>query len=119
MKELNLGLETKEKVKVEISQEKEDVYELIYQGTIIPHENHTLWEIDIKTKKIKEAKYFKKDYIFNPNFRKGDKISINSEIIINEGKVYVSALNKPNAIKKMKEGNSGSKFDPKKSYLSL
>jgi len=119
MKELDLNNLTKEKTKTEVTQQKEQEYQLVYQGTIIPNENHTLWEVDIKSLEIVKATYLKKDYMFNPKWTKNSKPNTHSEVVINEGKAYVSALNKSNALKKFKKGSNGSKLDSGKSYLQL
>jgi len=120
MKELDLQRNfIKEKPKVEASQQKEQEYKLVYQGTIMPHEGHTLYEIDLKTKEVKEAEYMEMDYIFNPNYKSSDKIIGHGKVMMSTGKSYVSALNKANAIKKFNKGADGSKIDRNNIYLDL
>jgi len=119
MKELDVSKLIKEKTKVEITQQKQQEYKLVYQGTIVPHRNHTLFEINPDTLEIKEAEYKRKDYIFNPNWKKGDKVNTHGDVIMQPGMAYVSAMNKENALKKFKKGSSGTKLDPTKIYLEL
>jgi len=119
MKELDINKLFKEKTKMEVTQQKQQEYQLVYQGTIIPHENHILYELNPNTLEIKEARYIVKDYVFNPHWKKGDKIASHGEVIITQGMVYISALNKSNAIKKFKKNNNGTKLDPNKTYLDL
>lgn len=119
MKEIDVSKLIKEKTVLEVTQKKQEEYRLVYQGTIVPHENHTLYEVDPVTLEVVEAKYTVKDYMFNPKWKKGDKISSHNEVIITEGKVYVSALNKKSALKKFSKNSNGSKLDPNKTYLNL
>lgn len=109
----------KEKDKIEVSQEKQIEYQLIYQGTIVPHEGHTLYEIDLKTKEINEAEYQHQDYVFDPEWHPSKKLKVDSKVIMNEGCVYVSALNKKNALKKFEKNSNGTRIDKTKIYLEL
>lgn len=109
----------REKTKLEVTQEKEAEIKLEYDSTIIPHENHTLWEIDIKTQEISKAEYEVGDYMYNPKWTKKTKLNKNLKIITNEGKVYISALTKETALKKFRKGVNGTKIDTNKNYLNL
>ena len=113
------NLLSKEKSKTELSQEKEQEYQLIYQGTIIPYDGHVLYELNLNTNKIKEAKFLKQDYVFNPEWSPSKKAKVDSKVIMNVGCVYVSALNKDNALKKFKKGSNGTRIDKTKIYLEL
>jgi len=106
MKELD---PIKKEPKLEITQEKEQEYKLTYLDTITPHPNHRLYEIDPGALIISEAEFTIKDYVFNPYWKKGDKIPTHAEVIVKEGMVYVSAMNKAQAIKKYNQGMNGSK----------
>ena len=119
MKEFDSNRDVKEKAKVEITQQKDQEYQLVYQSTIIPHSGHILYEINTQTLEILKAKYHKKDYVFRSKWKKGDRDAVNSEVIINEGMVYVSALNEENAFKQYANDSSGTKIDHKNEYLSL
>jgi hypothetical protein len=119
MKELDVSLLFREKTKMEITQRKQQEYQLIYQGTIIPHIGHTLYEVNPKTLEVVEAAFKQRDYVFRWEWRPGDSIPVNSEVVMTPGMVYVSALNKKNALKKFRKGSSGTKIDPTKIYLEL
>ncbi len=101
MKELEL--KAKQSHEVSIKQQKEKKHELI--GQIIPHEGHTLFEINTKTKEIKEAQFsmIEKNIAHNTFNIKQVK-----QVIVNEDCVYISALNKKNAIKHFSKNSNGS-----------
>lgn len=86
-------------IEINVKKEKEVQYDLI--DKIIPYNNHTVWEIDIKTLLIKKAEYYNTNYIVGEENKK--------EIITKKGFKYVSALNEKNALKKYKKGITGSK----------
>lgn len=102
----NIFSKTKPEHKMEIQVQKKQQIEKELVGKIIPHENHTVWEICLNTEKIKKATYVeKKEFI---NF--GElSCNENKEILVREGFAYVSALNKKNALKKFKKNKNGSK----------
>lgn len=95
-------------IEVNIKKEKEVQYELI--DNIIPYNNHTVWEINVSTLEIKKAEWFNTNYIIGGENKK--------EIVTKKGHVYISALNKKNAMKKHKQGVNGSK-EQNKEKLSL
>jgi hypothetical protein len=103
---------------IEIQAEQAQEYKLTLESSITPHENHTIFEIDIVTRIIKIAEFEKTDYIFNPNWYKGMKLKEKGVIIRNHGKEYVSALNKKNALKHFNNGFNGTRFTGD-DYLSL
>jgi len=119
MKELNLNNLIQEKTHLEIKKKQEVESKITYTATIIPHGNHRLYEIDTQTGEISMPEYLKSDYIFNHSWKKGDRIVSNHQVVIQQGKAYVSALNKENATKKFENGSSGTKIDPTKVYLDL
>ena len=98
--------ELKNHNKIEISVNKKVQIEKELIGKIIPHENHTLFEINNETGEIKEV-----TYIPVPTFFKlGQKVQKpKKEALIREGFSYVSAMNKKNALKKYIKGSNGSK----------
>lgn len=110
---------SKEKAKTEIQQEKQQEHQLVYQGTIIPHEGHTLYEIDLSTNNIKEAEYLAQDYVFDLDWYPSKKLKVDSKVVMNNGCAYISALNKKNALKKFKNGSNGTRIDKAKIYLEL
>jgi len=97
MKEISL--DTKEKTELSIKQVKEIKHELI--DKIIPYDNHTIWEINDKTKEIKKAQFSDVTYTFGGEIKR--------EIIIKKNHSYIGALNKKNAFKKHDKGENGSK----------
>ena len=89
MKELEtIKRDTIENVK-ETKQEKKQV--LI--GSIRPHQNHTLFELNLKTRKIELAKFTADDI----EFRGGEVPERKKKVVVNEDCLYVSALNIKNA----------------------
>jgi hypothetical protein len=100
MSNIDSLLNHKQTTELSIKKRKGIEKELI--GTIIPHQGHTLWEIDNISKSIKEAR------ITNTSYKFG--VVNNQEIITEEGYTYVSALNKKSAINKFKKGRNGSKL---------
>ena len=95
---LNFGYSTELSVKKQMKKEK------VLVNKIIPHPNHKIWEIDDTgfTTKIELAKFEEKSFIIGKNHK-------NKEIIINKDCIYISAMNKENAMKKYWKGLNGSK----------
>jgi len=97
MKELEL--KDKEKIEVVANQKKQIERELV--GYLMPYNGHKVWEINIETGEIDEAKYAVANYdVFGENKK---------EIVIKDGFYYVSALNKQNAYKKAIKGTPSGK----------
>ncbi len=94
-------LDQNQKIKTELSvkQKKQIEHELI--GKIIPHEGHTIWQINKETLDVDKAKYSNATYVYGAENKK--------EIIIKGGFAYVSALNKKNALRQYKKGRNGGK----------
>ena len=116
---IDISILKNEKTKLDITQRKkqEEKYEL--DSTIIPYENHTLYQINVVTLEITPAKFKKRDYLYNPNWKKGSKISSKGEVIKKAGMAYVSALTKTTALNKFNKGCNGTKLDPTKTYAEL
>jgi len=70
-------------------------------GRITPHENHTLFEYNIKTNTLSKASFNKQDYIFSGINDDGliEVSVLKKEVIVKEDCIYHSYLNKKNAIK--------------------
>jgi hypothetical protein len=119
MIEIDINTTVRRKQKIEVSEQKEEIYEMEHDHTIVPHANHILFEIDIESEIVFPSKYLKLDYVYNPNWSKKAVISTHGKVIMREGKVYVSAMNSDNALKKFKKGLNGSKLDSSKTYLEL
>jgi hypothetical protein len=97
MKELEQN--TKAKLEISVKQKKQVQHQLI--GKIIPHEGHTIWQINNETLEIEKAKFTNATYHIGGENKR--------EIITKQGYTYISALNKKNALKKFEQGNNGSK----------
>lgn len=86
---------------IEVSIKKQKQIQHQFIGDIIPYDGHKIWEINIETLEVKEAKFTNTTYqMFGENKK---------EIIAKEGFVYVAALNKKNALKKYNKGSDGGK----------
>lgn len=83
--------------KLHISAEKPVKTQVKYLGSIIPKKGHTCFEINMKTKEIAVAQFDDSISSYSKAV-KGD-YSIKKKIIIKENCIYISALNKMNAIK--------------------
>ena len=90
----------KVKDKVEITKQQQAEIQKVFDSQITPHENHILFEFDLKTKEIRLAVFEPeikeihwKDAV-NGNFKKKNK-----KVIKKENCIYISALNKENVIK--------------------
>lgn len=103
---------------IQIGEEKK--YELTLIGLIVPHVNHKLFEIDPKTRAVKEVDYYYEETIdFDPKWKQGQPLKIKKKVIVEEGKIYISALNTKNALKHFDKGSNGSKFSINDDYLKL
>jgi len=96
MKELEI--KTKDKVVITAQQEKKYEHKLV--RSIRPHKGHTLFKVCEKTGDISEAEFEKQDLqikdLSNPLLG-----AVKKKVIIEEGFIYISALNKKNVIKKL------------------
>lgn len=97
MKEIELKPQTQ--LEIVANQKKQIEHELI--GHIIPYNGHRIWEVNLSTKEVNEAKYANTTY---NAFAENKK-----EVIIKQGFVYVSALNKKNALIKAMKGTISGK----------
>lgn len=91
----------KEKSELHVQQLKQIERRLI--GEIVPHKNHTVFEIERSTGKIEVAKFIEKTYVF------GGKENSKREIYKRNDYDYVSALSKKTAPNKWRKGKDGSK----------
>lgn len=104
----------KQRDKVVIEAEQEQEYLLELDSVIVPHFNHTLWEIHLENRTISKAVFNKKStYQFCWNWKPGDKITGSLQLVKKEGCIYISALNPSNAMKHFKKGSNGNKFTDK------
>jgi len=88
-----------EQDKVEIVNQAEKKYELKKLGTITPQRGHTLFQINTQTGEITIAEFDKVDAVLPTRKNNADAGTV-KKVTIKTGCVYVSALNKRNAIKK-------------------
>lgn len=89
------------KDKIEISKQQQAEIQKVFDSKIVPHENHTLFEIDLNTKEIKLAVFDEQPAIKWEDALKGS-ISAIKKVTKKENCIYISALNKKNAIKILK-----------------
>jgi hypothetical protein len=105
-------LQPKTKDKIEITKQQQAEIQKIFDNRIIPHENHSLFEVDLKRKTIELANFKPPNTIIHwfealEKFsKKRKKVDIfnaqtvtKSEVIKKENCIYVSALNKLNVVK--------------------
>lgn len=72
-----------------------------------PHRGHTLFEFDRSTGKMVPAEYAEQDVVVNWKDKQNPQPK--RKVIIKEGCLYISALNKKNAFKQLAKGLNGSK----------
>ena len=100
---MRLDSTKKDKDKVEITKQQQAEIQLVFDSKITPHENHTLFEFDLKNKTIvlanfePEIKEIHWNDAVNGNFKKKNK-----KVIKKENCIYIPALNKENCIKILK-----------------
>lgn len=95
--------EIKPKIKddIELNVKKQNEKEYTFIGNLIPHEGHTIWEINNETLEINKAKFISSTYYMFGDNKK--------EISVKQKCSYVSALNEKNALIKYKKGVNGGK----------
>lgn len=90
----------KQSIEVNVKEQKQVEHQKI--GSIVPHKNHKVFEINKETLEIKEAEYSNTTYhAFSENKK---------EIIVSDDCVYISAMNKKNALKHFNKNSNGSKL---------
>ena len=89
------------KDKIEISKQQQAEIQKVFDSKIVPHENHTLFMIDLNTKEIKLAVFDEQPAIKWEDAIKGN-ISAIKKVTKKENCIYISALNKKNVIKILK-----------------
>jgi len=92
-------LKPETQLEVVVNQQKQIEHE--FMGFLVPHSGHKIWELEVATGIIKEAKYSSNTYkAFGENKK---------EIIVKEGCMYASALNPKNAMRKIMQGKPSGK----------
>lgn len=95
-------LKIKHQEQTELQAQKRQQIEKQLVGEILPYSGHFIFEICYEDFSLKKAEYIKKPFEWSLKAAK-------REILIREGYVYISALNKKNALKKFRQGLNGSK----------
>jgi len=93
MKELN-HTETKAMVEMSVGFDKQEEKKKKLIGSILPGDGHIIWKIDVNTLRVEPID--DNDLLTDINFDE----TPNKRIMIKEGFLYCSALNKKNAIKR-------------------
>jgi hypothetical protein len=102
--EENFKVQIKEKfANVIVKQEEQNEREFI--GRLVPHKGHNIYEVNVVEGTIELAEFEQKAFDFNGTNQVGKK-----SILMKDQCLYVSALNKINACKKILKGRNGSKF---------
>lgn len=89
-----------EKHKDKVDHVKQQVQEIqsLYEYSIKPHKNHILYEIDIVNGTIVKAQFDRPPVVKWEDAVKGS-ISVNKKVTKKPNCIYISAMNKKNAIK--------------------
>ena len=98
-------LDLLEQDKLEIVKQQEIEKQKIFDSKIIPHKNHTLFEVDLKNNNIEIAKFDELPAVKYTDALKGN-ISASKKVTKKENCIYISALNKKNVIKILKRDYS-------------
>jgi desulfoferrodoxin (superoxide reductase-like protein) len=103
----NKELELTVKDKIEVSIEQEQKFQQKHIGSIHPHRGHTLFEVNLATGEIEPAEFQQQDYVVGSDINSGGG---RKKVIMKPDCVYISALNKRNALKKFMNRKVGDKF---------
>lgn len=86
--------------KLEVSAVKPVKKELKLLGRLKPQKGHTCFQLNLSNGEITIAEFESVDIHYNYDHKKGD--GVRKKIIVKENCVYVTALNKTNAVKHFK-----------------
>lgn len=89
------------KHKIEITKQQQADTQKILHSKIIPHENHALFEVDLSIKEIRLAVFDELPAIKWEDALKR-KVSAIKKVTKKDNCIYISALNKKNALKILK-----------------
>lgn len=98
MKELDNKDKINDKIQIESVVKKKKQIEYVLEESLIPLNGHSLFEINIKTLEIKEAEFIQDKTITMYEALKIIDGTDNKEILLTPDCVYISALNKKNAL---------------------
>lgn len=87
--------------KVEIVEEQQQRKEIKLIGRQRRVRGLTLWEFNHKEKTLQPAKFHKQDFAITALSTSPEALKISNKVVVNENCVYVQALNRKNAIKKL------------------
>lgn len=93
MKEIN-DLESKTPIEMSVGFEKQEEKKNKLIGTLLPGDGHTVWKIDINTLVLEPIT--DDDLIKDIGFNE----AVKKRLLVKDGYLYCSALNKQNAIKR-------------------
>lgn len=104
-----MKLDQELEVKTAIEIQKEQEKQLKLTGSIIPHNNHMLFEIEQSNGKaeVRRAEY----EMGEAKMVDGVLVLGNKKVIEKPGCTYISALNKKSALKKYYKGENGTRYD--------
>lgn len=94
-------------VSITLQQEKEIKQKLV--GRLVPHKGHTIFEINFVTGECKPAEIIQNETAALTTSKKLSKPQSIGKVVINKDCVYVSAMNKKNALKHLQKLSNGSK----------
>lgn len=83
--------------KIVIAAQKQQEKEIRLLGSIVPHDGHTLFELEMQTGKIARAEFMTGTMKYTEAFEKTKAKS--KKVLVKQGHLYVSALNMRNAAK--------------------
>jgi len=112
MKELDAQKKRGERTQIESIIKKKKAVELMFEDSIKPVKGHRLFEVDVETLEVYEAEFVSKKTISWFDAVRISEGTLIDEVLIKPNKVYVSALNGKNAVKRYQE-SKGSKVMPK------
>lgn len=92
---LNLKELVKDKINI-VDQKQQIIIQSV--GAIKPHKGHTLFEFNVVTKEMRKAKFEEENIHFSDDLKKA---IMHKKVIKNKDCIYVSALNKINAYKRL------------------
>ncbi len=99
MKELLNHDRLNDRARIEAEQSIKQQHELKFDGSIRPMEGHTLFEINTTTKEIKQAEFISHKTIdWNVAIDIINGKPLERKVVQKRGCVYISALNKENAL---------------------
>ncbi len=117
MKELDNKDRVNDKIQIESIVTKQKAVEYVLEDSLIPSGGHTLYEININTLEITEAKFIQNKTITLAEAMKIIRGKEDKEILINPNCVYISRLNKDNAMDAYHKQKGSSGIRPSKNDI--